>query len=72
MAMAVSSVSSRANAYTTLVRPAPKPIDEVMGAAGSRATGESTGQAAGLPAERSQPVINTRGETTGRIINTTA
>ena len=72
MAMAVGSVSSRANAYTTLVRPAPKPIDEVMGTAATKRSDEATGQAGGLPAERALPVINSRGETTGRIVNTTA
>ena len=71
--MAVNSVSpSRAASRVTLVRPAPNPIEELTGTAANRAFDESTSQPAGVAAERSQPVINARGETTGRIINTTA
>ncbi len=70
--MALSRVASRTIAYTPLVRPLPRATDAVEGASPSPALGDAVRQPGRGAAATERPVANSRGELTGRIINTSA
>lgn len=70
--MAISAVSfSRLEAYRALTRAAPTAPDEVGGAAAPTPVDETMRRSAKSEPALT-PYVNTRGETTGTTINTTA
>lgn len=70
--MAINAVSSPIRAYAKLMRPAPAMTDEVSHVAADMPAGESLLERQLPGPERRTPYVNSRGETTGTVVDTTA
>lgn len=70
--MAINAVTTPIKAYTILARPAPTLPDQVEHAAAAMAADESLHRAPLPGEERARPYVNSQGQTTGTLVNTTA
>lgn len=70
--MAINAVTKPIKAYTILTRPAPTLPDQVEHAAAAMASDESLRRTQIPAGERARPYINSQGETTGTLVDTTA